>query len=219
MDAHVGNFILSECFAGYLKHKTRVLVTHKFESLKYVDYIYMFSKGEIVGEGTLESLKETELFQEIEQKYKMHEKEEEKKEELEIRDTKHPSSLDNNNTVIEPSLRKKEEYIQMSLMPEELTEETAIIQNNEKQGEEVIPEDEKEARQLQEKLMLEEDREIGEVSWSVYKSYFKYYGGWCYFLIIFAGNKTINLHKLFLLTIMIIILIMTKEPKIIILNY
>ena len=77
VDAHVGNFILKECFVGYLKDKTRVLVTHKFESLKYVDYIYIFNKGQIVQEGTLEALQETEIFQEIKEKYNMNNRQEE----------------------------------------------------------------------------------------------------------------------------------------------
>jgi len=77
VDAHVGNFILKECFVGYLKGKTRVLVTHKFESLKYVDYIYIFNKGQIVQEGTLETLQNTEIFQEIKEKYNMINKREE----------------------------------------------------------------------------------------------------------------------------------------------
>jgi len=95
VDAHVGNFILKECFVGYLKDKTRVLVTHKFESLKYVDYIYIFNKGQIVQEGTLEVLQNTEIFQEIKEKYNMINKKEEsaQKEEIveEIKLTKQPS--------------------------------------------------------------------------------------------------------------------------------
>jgi len=34
VDANVGNLILKDCFVDYLQGKTRVLVTHKFESLK-----------------------------------------------------------------------------------------------------------------------------------------------------------------------------------------
>ena len=71
VDAHVGNFILKECFVEYLREKTRVLVTHKFESLKYVDYIYIFNKGQIVQEGTLETLQNSAIFQEIKEKYNM----------------------------------------------------------------------------------------------------------------------------------------------------
>ena len=57
VDAHVGSFILRECITGYLKHKTRVLVTHNIESLKHVDCIYIMKKGSIVESGTYEDLK------------------------------------------------------------------------------------------------------------------------------------------------------------------
>jgi len=76
VDAHVGSYILKECFMGFLKDKTRILVTHKFESLKYVDYIYIFNKGKIAEEGTLEALQESATFQEIKEKYNMINKKE-----------------------------------------------------------------------------------------------------------------------------------------------
>lgn len=45
VDAHVGKFLLEECFCKYLKNKTRVLITHKLEILPYVDYVYIMKKG------------------------------------------------------------------------------------------------------------------------------------------------------------------------------
>ena len=68
VDAHVGKYILEECLAGQLKHKTRILVTHKIESLRYVDYIYIFKAGQIVAEGNLDTIKNTPYYQEIEEK-------------------------------------------------------------------------------------------------------------------------------------------------------
>jgi len=174
VDAHVGNFILKECFVNYLKNKTRVLVTHKFESLKYVDYIYIFKKGRIVEEGTVEALKGSEIFHEIEEKYKTTSKVEEKKEEEEVSLSKTGSS-------------QLEEQISTAPI-EELAPIEAMIQEKSQSKEEaqkVVAEEDKE---LLDKLMLDEDREIGNVGWKVWKSYFTYYGGWFFFFLTFMGN-------------------------------
>ena len=40
----------------------------------------------------------------------------------------------------------------------------------------------------EEALMLEEDREVGVVSWKVYGSYLEYYGGYSIFFLIQLGN-------------------------------
>ncbi len=131
VDAHVGNFILKECFMGYLKDKTRVLVTHKFESLKYVDYIYIFNQGQIVQEGTLETLQGTEYFQEIKEKYNMANKQEEKEdeelkivEEEETKLTKEPSKEKEEQKKETPQEEDKE--LLHKLMLEEDKEEGAV---------------------------------------------------------------------------------------------
>jgi len=67
VDAHVGKYILEECLTGQLKERTRILVTHKIESLRYVDYIYIFKSGQIVAEGSLDEIKKSAFYQEIEQ--------------------------------------------------------------------------------------------------------------------------------------------------------
>lgn len=178
VDAHVGNFILKECFLGYLKDKTRVLVTHKFESLKHADYIYIFSKGKIVEEGTLESLKESPIFQEVEKKYKMQDKNDE------IIDKEGPveSAVNEKDSILEPE--KSQDTTQITLATEEKA--PTVITGKEKQDlQKVAEEDDKE---LRERLMLDEDREIGDISWDTWKAYFTYYGGWLYFSLVFLGN-------------------------------
>jgi len=126
VDAHVGSFILKECFVGYLKDKTRVLVTHKFESLKYVDYIYIFNKGQIVQEGTLEALQNTEIFQEIKEKYNMINKQEVPKEEIieeEIKLTKEPSKEEEQE---KETPQEEEKELLHKLMLDEDKEEGAV---------------------------------------------------------------------------------------------
>jgi len=171
VDAHVGNYILKECFMGYLKEKTRVLVTHKFESLKYVDYIYIFNKGKIVEEGTLETLQESATFQEIKEKYNMINRKQEATAEEE----------EEGKTDIEAAKVQKTE--------EQDTKLTKEI-SKEEEKKEIPPED----KELLEKLMLDEDKEEGAVGFKVWKMFFNYYGGWFFYfvLLLVMGLMTVS---------------------------
>ena len=162
----MGSFILKECFVKYLENKTRVLVTHKFESLKFVDYIYIFKKGKIVEEGTLETLKDSQTFLEVEEKYKMMTKQEER---------------------IPDEESKQEEEISTELITDTSSQKVEPILEEPKLKQAVSKESTEEDKELQAKLMLDEDREVGDVQWNVWKSYFTYYGGWFYFTLVFLG--------------------------------
>ncbi|CAD8125126.1 unnamed protein product [Paramecium sonneborni] len=65
VDAHVGNFIMNECFNGYLKNKTRILITHALNNLQYVDYVYLMENGVIIEEGTFQQIKQSTSFNSI----------------------------------------------------------------------------------------------------------------------------------------------------------
>lgn len=43
VDTHVGKTLLEECILGYLKDKTRILVTHQMQYLKEADVIVVLS--------------------------------------------------------------------------------------------------------------------------------------------------------------------------------
>lgn len=43
VDAHVGRQLFDECINGYLRHTTRVLVTHQLHYLKAADYIVIMN--------------------------------------------------------------------------------------------------------------------------------------------------------------------------------
>lgn len=186
----MGNFILKECFADYLKGKTRVLVTHKFESLKYVDYIYMFRDGKIVESGTLEMLQNSEVFQEIERKYNMQEEDKVQTEDKEIAGkVKGGSQLLTRNEGIDDNPSGRQEHIQTSI--EAPVNSAPVVPEQPKEDEkqkaevEAAPEEQEEAKKLQQKLMLAEDRKVGEVGWALYKSYFNYYGSCLFFTFTF----------------------------------
>ena len=186
VDAHVGNFILKECFMNYLANKTRVLVTHKFESLKYVDYIYIFNKGKIIEQGTVDSLQDSPIFQEISKKCKTLSKEEEENSAIDEIPPALPVQEDQ-------ELTKATSEGSSSLILDEKVIQAVKEVKEEQKIKDITQEDDK---ILQEKLMLDEDRETGEVGWNVWKAYFDYYGGYFYFFIIFLGTFfSINLRS------------------------
>ncbi|CAH0722564.1 unnamed protein product, partial [Brenthis ino] len=56
VDAHVGRQLFDECITGYLRHTTRVLVTHQLHYLQAADYIVIMNNGVIEAKGTYEEL-------------------------------------------------------------------------------------------------------------------------------------------------------------------
>jgi len=161
---------------NHLANKTRVLVTHKFESLKYVDYIYIFHKGKIIEQGTAEGLQDSPIFQEISKKCQMLTKEEEEN-----------SAIDE----IPPQVKEDQELTKATSEGESslILDENVIKAVKEVQQEQKIKDlTQEDDKILQEKLMLDEDRETGAVGWNVWKAYFNYYGGYFYFIIVFLST-------------------------------
>ncbi|XP_076166864.1 ATP-binding cassette sub-family C member 4 [Ptiloglossa arizonensis] len=56
VDTHVGKHLFNECIKNYLQNKTRILVTHQVQHLKYCDYIIVLNNGKIEYEGTFAEL-------------------------------------------------------------------------------------------------------------------------------------------------------------------
>ncbi|KAM3966608.1 ATP-binding cassette subfamily C member 4 isoform 1-T1 [Aphomia sociella] len=56
VDAHVGRQLFDECISGYLRHTTRVLVTHQLHYLKAADYIVIMNNGAVEAKGTYDEL-------------------------------------------------------------------------------------------------------------------------------------------------------------------
>lgn len=56
VDAHVGRQLFDECINGYLRHATRVLVTHQLHYLKAADYIAVMNNGTVESLGTYDEL-------------------------------------------------------------------------------------------------------------------------------------------------------------------
>ena len=160
VDAHVAKYILEECLSKQLKDKTRVLITHKLESLKYVDYIYIFKNGEIVAQGNFEEIKQTSVYQEIEENVNKETKEEE--EDTEVLERK-ASSRKSSSKEVQEIERKKSQR-----------KETSYHEG-------------KEQKEMMDKLMLTEDRQTGAVTFAVWKAFFDYFESYLYLFGMFIA--------------------------------
>jgi len=171
VDAHVGKYILEECLSKQLKNKTRVLVTHKIESLRYVDYVYIFKSGEIVAEGCFEDIKKTQYYQEVEElaKREANKQEAEEKEE----------SIGSIN-----SLRKESE---ISEQEQDEQEEKRKGTSHHKKKESSYHEGE-DQKKLLGKLMLDEDRNTGAITFNAWITFLRYFGDFKFFNYQFFSN-------------------------------
>lgn len=52
VDAEVANHLMQKCILGVLKHKTRILCTHRTEFLEKADALLLMDNGRIVKTGT-----------------------------------------------------------------------------------------------------------------------------------------------------------------------
>lgn len=75
VDTHVGKHLIRECICGYLRKKTRILVTHQLHHLKDADNIAILRNGEVEVQGTFDEVSKNPLFSEL-----LHEEEQEEQE-------------------------------------------------------------------------------------------------------------------------------------------
>ncbi|XP_015609831.1 multidrug resistance-associated protein 4 [Cephus cinctus] len=59
VDTHVGKHLFDQCINGYLRSKTRILVTHQVQYLKDADVIVILNNGQIENQGTFEELQKS----------------------------------------------------------------------------------------------------------------------------------------------------------------
>jgi len=163
VDAHVAKYILEECLCKQLREKTRVLITHKLESLRYVDYMYIMKGGEIIAQGDYEGIKKDPYYQEIEEKANKEPSREEEEEEIDEEETQEVVQ-----EITKKSEGKKSERKQTQ------RKETSFHEAEEQ-------------KQMMEKLMLNEDRQTGAVTWAIWKSFFSYFGTPTYIFMMVFG--------------------------------
>ena len=65
LDMHVADLIMSEGICGYLKDKTRIIVTNAIQHLKYADHIFVVDRGRIEEFEGLSQLESNAIYQEL----------------------------------------------------------------------------------------------------------------------------------------------------------
>jgi ABC-type transport system involved in cytochrome bd biosynthesis fused ATPase/permease subunit len=79
----VGKIIIHECLNGYLKDKTRILITHALNYCQYSDYVYLMENGMVKDQGTFADIRKTKTFNDIYNKFFKDSQREEKEEDIE----------------------------------------------------------------------------------------------------------------------------------------
>lgn len=57
VDVHVGKFIIHKCLKGFLRNKTRILITHALNYCQYTDQVYLMEDGKIIEHGPYQTVK------------------------------------------------------------------------------------------------------------------------------------------------------------------
>ena len=70
LDLKVGTYIMEKTILQQLKSKTRVIVTHAIQYIKYADRVFIMEDGRITKQGTYEEVQDTPLFVELQKTFK-----------------------------------------------------------------------------------------------------------------------------------------------------
>ncbi|WOL15825.1 hypothetical protein Cni_G24606 [Canna indica] len=152
VDAQTGSEIFKECIRGILKSKTIVLVTHQVDFLHNVDQILVMRDGTIVQSGKYDELLESGT-------------------DFAALVAAHDSSME----LVEQSSSSVQDKLDQ---PSRQSEPSAANheRSNGENGSIISPETEK--KKGTSKLIEEEERETGHVSWNVYMLYITQAWGW-----------------------------------------
>ena len=194
------------------------MVTHNLDCLRFTDQVIILEKGNIAAQGHYNHIKNLPIYLEILEKCKKNAKssmvEEKNNAEFVTRleagekaqDILNPEQSDsdedqkndeNSKYLLEYKLPlEKKSFIELSIKSKDSMHSNTksnIKQNNvsKKGGKSNATQESLLSiigKEVEEPLMLEEDREVGVVDLSVYKSYFSYYGGCFMFLVLFLGK-------------------------------
>lgn len=153
VDAQTGSEIFKECVRGALKDKTVVLVTHQVDFLHNADHIFVMRDGKIVQSGKYNELLESGMdFGDL------------------------VAAHENSMEIVESSTGASVECIPQSpKSPHQLTPKSSQKSPVEVNGGSSSVDQQPKGSS---KLIKEEEREIGHVSFDVYKQYFTEAFGW-----------------------------------------
>jgi ABC-type multidrug transport system fused ATPase/permease subunit len=165
LDAHVGQNIMTNCINGYLKGKTRIMITHALQYLSYADRVIFMNDGEVFWIGKYEQLIKQSFYNELTVKIKATEHKDEEpvkkdefyeSDEMEDDEDKENEAYSLNKTTLPMTRSSKKKVSKKS-------SKTNLVQLKEKNI----------AR-----ITKDEQQDIGHVKLGIYKEYLGYLGGW-----------------------------------------
>jgi len=156
VDAHVGKHLFTKCIAGFIKSKTRVLVTNQLACLRECDRILMLENGQVAALGTFETLCATnESFAELTSLYGSEQYEADAEDSAaESKDDDQPMA---SPTLAGPGVPTTLEKVELDPVGQD--KEKANAKEAECQG------------KKDGQLISKEDRAEGAVGWQVYMTY------------------------------------------------
>ncbi|TPX36938.1 hypothetical protein SmJEL517_g00979 [Synchytrium microbalum] len=156
VDTHVGKSLFQDCICGALKKKTRILVTHSLHYLQQCDWILVMGDQKIAEQGTFANLYSSNgPFTTLMKDYGGMESDDEEE-------------------LLEPSLGAH-------LVPPNLERRRSQFSTKSAKSSRAstaLEDDDKIVSKAGKALILDEEREVGAVSWNVYKRYVNFAGGW-----------------------------------------
>ena len=101
LDAHVGKNIMMNCIVGYLKNKTRILVTHALQYAAFADRIVYMQEGQIKWSGPYKELALQPFYQTfLEKMNSYHDKKEKEKDKEKNEKTKDKDTISTKSSII-----------------------------------------------------------------------------------------------------------------------
>ncbi|GAB9470861.1 Atp-binding protein [Globisporangium polare] len=163
VDSHVGSDIFAHCIKKALKNKLVVLVTHSLTFLNHCDNIVVLSDGKIVEQGSYKHVMGKKgVLAQMMLNYTESDKEEESGAEAD--DSASDVESDSDSESGDDGNRSRKSSTRVSRASSTRSDDSKVGYEDGEQ------------------LMVDEDRSVGDVSWSVYKAWINAFGG------IFAGS-------------------------------
>ncbi|GMF43781.1 unnamed protein product [Phytophthora fragariaefolia] len=172
VDSHVGADIFNECIKKTLKDKLVVLVTHSLSFVNQCDQIAVIADGRIAEHGSYKKLMaKKNLLAQMVSNYVESEKEEDDENITSVESVEDDSANSSDDEELTINGRRKSSESRMHRRSRVSSARSDDSQVFEEEGQ----------------LMVEEDRSVGDVSWSVYGVWISAFGGMCAVFMVVLG--------------------------------
>ncbi|GMF24437.1 unnamed protein product [Phytophthora lilii] len=173
VDSHVGADIFNECIKKTLKDKLVVLVTHSLSFVNQCDQIAVIADGRIAEHGTYKKLMaKKNLLAQMVSNYVESEKEEDDENTTSAESVEDESADSSDDEDLAITGRRKSSESRMHRRSR-----VSSTRSDDSQA----------AIEEEGQLMVDEDRSVGDVSWSVYRVWIGAFGGMCAAFMVVLG--------------------------------